>query len=961
MEGGDEKAIYLIRESFDDSVCKRGIASAVSFQKEVFLLTSSSVVKEVKPNEKPKKLIAQRFSRRKFGAYQAEVSIYRTIDEFTFLKIDKECEFSNVDKGWSTSHRNFDVSAPSSETKALATSPFCESLRQQVKPVAFECNGNNTIIEVIPETPIERTSILGAPIFLETKTTYTMKGDKFKVIGVVGLSSEEKLCSYYLNHNILDHPSGSEDVISIKGMVKETMEPGQEIPQKSSQHIEEDTEPDSGQATSAVDNSFRDETHIMEPIQETDTPGPRIIHNKLGQFGKGEPAEVAARSFNKLPPLTNNFIGREEVVKEIVSRLTRKPDPFRMVVLLSFPGAGKTQTAIKVGHDLLEYSKPVIFIEKQESLSQLCIEILFGISGWYISRSNHLVCRAKEKLRTFESDVCIILDNTENIQEKEWMEFDSFVKFVVEKAPAIQLIITTQKDVGFTSLNVHKQHLKPLDNISSAHLIQRSVSIPDKDAQKIGELCGGIPLLLAACAALLKESFSTDTLIQWLKQNVIQFLQDKAEDVYNALCGFLGRMRKPLLQNLIKLSVFPSSFSVKDISQIHFNDNELESEKVKTTMVGFSLLQRMGDEKYALHPLVREYCRANLKNLPDMEEVGQSAQDKFDMHFIEKLKTLSKEFITKDSAMDAISSFRAYRANIMAALWNHLDEKSSADKKACGVDVAISTEVLDFLSKVLLPPAECLKFYQRCYGIAKDSGDEMRLANSLNALGFRHLCDVAHLEPSQLSLDRFEEANGIYEKLSKEQQNCEAYAHILCKLGLCLCLQGEEKERGLGLIHKGIALRQKLGVPLYLAAGNCDLGTAHHILGHHQKAIDVWEKKTFPIYKNQLGEHPWTGTILHYIALSYMALAKTKVDGAVKNSRDALKLRKKLLGFHQDTARSHILLSDALVELQNDFESALKELKQALEIQKEVLGENHSSTKDTQAKIMRIASMQDSN
>ncbi|XP_074616872.1 uncharacterized protein LOC141873692 isoform X5 [Acropora palmata] len=933
MEGGDEKAIYLIRESFDDSVCKRGIASAVSFQKEVFLLTSSSVVKEVKPNEKPKKLIAQRFSRRKFGAYQAEVSIYRTIDEFTFLKIDKECEFSNVDKGWSTSHRNFDVSAPSSETKALATSPFCESLRQQVKPVAFECNGNNTIIEVIPETPIERTSILGAPIFLETKTTYTMKGDKFKVIGVVGLSSEEKLCSYYLNHNILDHPSGSEDVISIKGMVKETMEPGQEIPQKSSQHIEE----------------------------ETDTPGPRIIHNKLGQFGKGEPAEVAARSFNKLPPLTNNFIGREEVVKEIVSRLTRKPDPFRMVVLLSFPGAGKTQTAIKVGHDLLEYSKPVIFIEKQESLSQLCIEILFGISGWYISRSNHLVCRAKEKLRTFESDVCIILDNTENIQEKEWMEFDSFVKFVVEKAPAIQLIITTQKDVGFTSLNVHKQHLKPLDNISSAHLIQRSVSIPDKDAQKIGELCGGIPLLLAACAALLKESFSTDTLIQWLKQNVIQFLQDKAEDVYNALCGFLGRMRKPLLQNLIKLSVFPSSFSVKDISQIHFNDNELESEKVKTTMVGFSLLQRMGDEKYALHPLVREYCRANLKNLPDMEEVGQSAQDKFDMHFIEKLKTLSKEFITKDSAMDAISSFRAYRANIMAALWNHLDEKSSADKKACGVDVAISTEVLDFLSKVLLPPAECLKFYQRCYGIAKDSGDEMRLANSLNALGFRHLCDVAHLEPSQLSLDRFEEANGIYEKLSKEQQNCEAYAHILCKLGLCLCLQGEEKERGLGLIHKGIALRQKLGVPLYLAAGNCDLGTAHHILGHHQKAIDVWEKKTFPIYKNQLGEHPWTGTILHYIALSYMALAKTKVDGAVKNSRDALKLRKKLLGFHQDTARSHILLSDALVELQNDFESALKELKQALEIQKEVLGENHSSTKDTQAKIMRIASMQDSN
>ena len=131
---------------------------------------------------------------------------------------------------------------------------------------------------------------------------------------------------------------------------------------------------------------------------------------------------------------------------------------------------------------------------------------------------------------------------------------------------------------------------------------------------------------------------------------------------------------------------------------------------------------------------------------------------------------------------------------------------------------------------------------------------------------------------------------------------------------------------------------------------------AHYTLGDHQKAIDVWEEKALPIYKKQLGEHPWTASIQHFIARSYKALAKPKVDGAVNNSRDALELRKKLLGFHQDTARSHILLSDALVELQNDFKSALEELEEALKIQKEVLGENHSSTKDTQAKIasMRV-------
>ncbi|XP_015770921.1 PREDICTED: uncharacterized protein LOC107349308 isoform X6 [Acropora digitifera] len=904
-EKDPSKSLFFISENVQNNLLKRrGIACAVYFKEQLFLLTSSSAISS-KGN--PKKLLAQQFSPEQFGDYRLQVSLFNKLGSFTLLKIDKGNEYGEKGSGWVS---GLNPESPSPEKKRSAR-PFCRKQRFEIE---LKCHGSNTNIEVISgEAKI--TSILGAPIIVENKHTNTTQSGIFSVIGVVGLTREKKLCSCYVNDSVLDLVSSKQ-----KGGIVETQ--------------------------------------TNEPVeQETDSSGPRIKHNKLGQFGKGEPAYVVAWNFNKLPPLTNNFIGREEVVKEIVSKLTRKPDPFRMVVLLSFPGAGKTQTAIKVGHDLLEYSKPVIFIKEQESLTHLCIEIICGISGRYISGSNDLVCGAKEQLKAFKADVCIILDNTENIQEKERVDFYSFVKFVVEEAPAIQLIITTRKDIGFTSLNVHKELLDPLDSNSSAHLIQRSVSITDKNAQKIGELCGGIPLLLAACVALLKESFSPNTLIQWLEENPIQFLQDRAEDVYNALCGFLGKMPESLLQNLIKLSVFPSSFSVKDISQILFNDNEREAETVKTKMVGRSLLQRMGDEKYALHPLVREYCRANWKNLPHMEEVGQSAQDNFDMHFIDKLKTLSKEFITKDSAMAAISSFRAYRANIMEALRNHLDEKSSADKKACGVDVAISTEVVDLLSKVSLSPAECLKFYERCYGIAKVSGGQMRLANSLNALGYRHLCDVSPLKPNKLVLDKFTEAKEIYEKLSKEQQNCEAYAQILCKLGLCLCLQGEEKEKGLGLIHAGITLKEKLGVPVYLAAGNCDLGSAHYTLGDHQKAIDVWEKKTLPVYKKQLGEHPWTASILHFIARSYMALAKTKVDGAVNNCREALALRKKLLGFHQDTARSHILLSDALVEPQNDFESALKELEKAFEIQKEVLGENHSSTKDTQAKMMRIASM----
>ena len=103
-----------------------------------------------------------------------------------------------------------------------------------------------------------------------------------------------------------------------------------------------------------------------------------------------------------------------------------------------------------------------------------------------------------------------------------------------------------------------------------------------------------------------------------------------------------------------------------------------------------------------MHPLVREYCRAK-REILKTEEVGKFARDKFNRHFIEKLKTLRKEFITKNLAMVAIYSVREDKANIMEALSNCLDENSSAEEKAFGVDVAISTEVLDF----------CLQFYRR--------------------------------------------------------------------------------------------------------------------------------------------------------------------------------------------------------------------------------------------------------
>ena len=483
-------------------------------------------------------------------------------------------------------------------------------------------------------------------------------------------------------------------------------------------------------------------------------------------------------------------------MKDIVTILTRATNPVRMVVILAIPGMGKTQVAIAVGRDLLKEFrkesftvKKVIFIVKQESLTDLCAEIIRGISRLKLSESHDLVSIAKDKLRSVKSGVVIILDNTEGLQKKQKQEFDNFVEYVIENAANVQLIITTREDVGCRkSFNISWKQLDTLHWEPCAKLIQASVCISDDNAREIGELCGGIPLLLVHCVALLQNSFEPERLIKWLRNNTISLLKKNAEEVYDALGGFLGNMPKSLLENLVQVSVFPSAFSVEDISQILFEDDELESESVKTKMVRCSLLQRTGNDKYALHPLVRQYCRAE-RNALGMENIGKSAQGKFNRHYIEKLKTLSKDFITKNSAKSAISSFKECKENLMDALWNCLEKKSSADEKTLVVDVTNSTEVIDFLAKVLSPPAKCLEFYEKCHAIARDSGDQRRLADSLSALGFLHLCNVAHLALNRQSLDKFKEAKRIRETLPEEQQNCHAHALTLSKLGLCYALQ----------------------------------------------------------------------------------------------------------------------------------------------------------------------------
>ena len=491
-----------------------------------------------------------------------------------------------------------------------------------------------------------------------------------------------------------------------------------------------------------------------------------------------------------LPYKGPHFEGREAVVEEVVLNLTQDQNPSRIIIIVGIPGMGKTQVAIHVSHLLKEeHKKAVIFIEEKQKLTEICIEILREINPLAprLSESHDMVTIAKKRLKELKEKKVIVLDSVEGIQQQGGEEFDDFLKYVETYAPHVQLIITTREDVGFRSSNICKVRLDRLDSESSAKLLQDLVpNCEERHIKVLGNLCGGIPLVLVNCAGLLEEGFSPEDLVARLKKNPIPLFKTNAEDVYNALRQFLVNISENIKANLVRLSVFPSAFSVKDMKAL-FGD-VLESEGVKNTMIRRSLVRRIDKKKLVLHPLVREFLKAERKLL-NMDVVGEKAQHKFNQHYLELLETSSKQFINKRWSQNAIFTFRTERANILEMFKNFLQEGGDKKEAESCIDIANSTTVLDFLAKVLSPPSECVELYQRCCHIAEASNDTRRLADSLTALGFLRLCKEAHRGVSHDTVEMFQRAYEIWQNLPKELQHCETHAHTISKLGLCYALQ----------------------------------------------------------------------------------------------------------------------------------------------------------------------------
>ena len=107
--------------------------------------------------------------------------------------------------------------------------------------------------------------------------------------------------------------------------------------------------------------------------------------------------------------------------------------------------------------------------------------------------------------------------------------------------------------------------------------------------------------------------------------------------------------------------------------------------------------------------------------------------------------------------------------------------------------------------------------------------------------------------------------------------------------------------------------------------------------GYHKEAIAVREKRTLPIYMEQLGDHPFTATILNNLSNNYYALRQ--YDKAKQYSKEALRMRQELLQDHRDTAKSLFDLGKGLKE-KGELHKAKECFERSQNMQERVLDDN---------------------
>jgi hypothetical protein len=494
------------------------------------------------------------------------------------------------------------------------------------------------------------------------------------------------------------------------------------------------------------------------------------------------------------------------------------------------PGYGKSAAAVTTGHMLEKEGFLVLYflLKKVTTVYDAAVLILETLQKIVSAKP---VYQLQQLLKSINKKTVLILDNTENLQEKENEKFLEFLEEIGKFAHNLHTLVTSTDVVSRPML--HSFHaksipLEPLSEEESLLLFRKYVpgmSIPTTKARHLCKACMGIPLFLEVAASQVQEGNDILSLIHDLESNPQVLLQE--DDVYfKRMKVFLSRLRENLKHVLAHLAVFPTSFTFAE-ARLLFPDLEEMTDYNLHSKIGklmnYALL-KFDEEKgtYQLHNVIQSVCKSRIDEI--VFQSYNTAVERFTESFLKCLQEINMLFISPESKL-ALEQYSKNKRNILHAF-------SLAIEYGHEPAIDVSTEVVNLLAKCL----NIKEFETVYFGLAKKANakqDMKRYSDCLTSLGFKRLCYHGKDNTNE-AFDVLSEADNL-QRLNQLEES-EERAHCISKLGLC-CARLGDVERGVQMIVQGIIIRKKLHArfggdirKMLVCGGFCDLASESIVL-----------------------------------------------------------------------------------------------------------------------------------
>jgi tetratricopeptide (TPR) repeat protein len=400
----------------------------------------------------------------------------------------------------------------------------------------------------------------------------------------------------------------------------------------------------------------------------------------------GQPAGQESESDTAFAPLdcyepVSDFVGREKECEELAQILASNDGP-RIVLIHGMPGLGKTQLALKAATQLASiFTDGQVFVALQTELGARCAisDVLATCLRQVKGRTAEIPQREDELALAYHNSlsgkrILIVADNAADAEQIR--------RLVPPRCCALLVTAREKLDAPEAARFVAPDVLEP----EKARDLLTAICprIPEEAAQRIGELCGYLPLALRSAGTLLEvtDELAPDDYVCQLSDERKRLerigragVPVGVEAAFNVS---YSRLPEEACAAFRRLAVFPATFET-DAAAICCQDPDarLLSGLKRRGLVMYSDRTK----RYWLHDLIRLFALARLRQMGSEELATRRRHADF---FLGVLQSANRLFSEETAAFrDGLVLFETERTNILSAWsWTATERSRPAEDAA---------------------------------------------------------------------------------------------------------------------------------------------------------------------------------------------------------------------------------------------------------------------------------------